>query len=182
MINMNTYNIDLLSSQLQGKTFEMHLDDEVFSSIDGLFERGSIDSVVECISAGTTFKFRIHSTGNIIVPCDRCLSDLELRIDTTDELAVKLGDEYCDEGDCVVIPESEGAINMAQYIYEFIALSMPITCCHEPGKCDEAMMAKLNEHQATRSGQEDVESENSAQPGSEGGDNPFAALKDLKFD
>jgi len=179
MGKMDVYNIDLLSRQLQGETFEMHMDDAAFAALDGLIERGDIDASVQCVSVGTMFKFMIHSVGTVIVPCDRCLADLELRIDTTDTLAVKLGDEYSDEGDCVVVPESEGRINMAQYIYEFIALSMPITCCHEPGKCDDAMMAELNKHQATRSGQEDEESEDSMD---KGGESPFAALKNLKFD
>ena len=34
---------------------------------------------------------------------------------------------------------------------------MPITCQHEPGKCDDAMMQTLSMHQAARSGQEDDE-------------------------
>lgn len=183
MGKMDTYNIDLLSQQLKGESFEMHLDDDVFASIEGLIQKGSIDSTVKCLSVGTMFRFQIHSEGTVIVPCDRCLSDLELRIDTTDELMVKLGDEYSDEGDCVIVPESEGMINMAQYIYEYIALSMPITCSHEPGKCDDAMMAELVKHQAARSGQEDEESNDSTEIGDDADNNsPFAALKGLKFD
>ena len=65
--------------------------------------------------------------------------------------------EYSDDGECVVVPEAEGRIDLAQFIYEFIALSMPMTCCHEPGECDSAMMLELSKHQSTRSGAEDEE-------------------------
>ena len=154
---MDTYKIDLLSSRLEGGSFEYEIGDVFFAKLDGLIQRGKIHTEVRCLSAGTVFKFQIHSVGTVVVPCDRCLSDLELRIETTDVLNVKLGDEYADEGDCVVVPESDGYLDLSQFIYEFIVLSMPMTCCHEPGKCDDAMMQKLSLHQATRSGEEEDE-------------------------
>ncbi|MBO4430427.1 MAG: DUF177 domain-containing protein [Bacteroidaceae bacterium] len=188
---MDTYNIDLLSSGLGGKTFEYEIGDEFFAEIGGLIQRGSIHTTVVCLSAGSVYKFRIHSIGTIIVPCDRCLADLELRIETADDLSVKLGSEYADDGDCVIVPESEGYLDLAQFIYEFIALSMPMACCHEPGKCDDAMMHELSRHQSTRSGFEDAEQEDSAENGDapdevtgEDSDEPvdsrWAALKQFK--
>ncbi len=188
---MDTYKIDLLGSGLGGKTFEYEIGDAFFAEIDGLIQRGNIHTTVACLSAGSVYKFQIHSVGTIIVPCDRCLSDLELRIETSDELNVKLGDEYADDGDCVVVPEAEGYLDLAQFIYEFIALSMPMTCCHEPGKCDDAMMHELSRHQSTRSGNEDAERDDSAERGGwpdevagEDSDEPvdsrWAALKQFK--
>ena len=188
---MDTYKIDLLSSGLGGKTFEFEIGDDFFAEIEGLIQRGSIHTTVVCLSAGSVYKFRIHSIGTIIVPCDRCLSDLELRIETADDLNVKLGSEYADDGDCVIVPESEGYLDLAQFIYEFIALSMPMTCCHEPGKCDDAMMHELSRHQSTRSGYEDAEQEDSTENGDaldeamgEDSDEPvdsrWAALKQFK--
>lgn len=187
---MNTYKIDLLSSRLEGSTFEFNIGDDFFADIDGLLQRGDIHTTVECLSAGTFFNFQIHSVGTVVVPCDRCLSDLELRIETTDVLCVKLGDDYSDEGDCVIVPEAEGYLDLAQFIYEFIALSMPMTHCHEPGKCDDAMMDELSRHQSTRSGAEDDENAGS-ENGSVGekslgedsvelADSRWAVLKQLK--
>ena len=187
---MDTYKIDLLSSGLGGKTFEYDLSDDFFAEMEGLVQRGSIHTTVACLSAGSVYKFQIHSVGTIIVPCDRCLSDLELRIETTDDLNVKLGDEYADEGDCVVVPEAEGYLDLAQFIYEFIALSMPLTCCHDPGKCDDAMMQELSRHQSTRSGiaddgqadsaNGDVQDESMGEDSDEPVDSRWAALKQFK--
>ncbi|MBO4674314.1 MAG: DUF177 domain-containing protein [Bacteroidaceae bacterium] len=187
---MDTYKIDLLSSGLGGKTFEYEIGDDFFAHIDGLIQRGTIHTTVVCLRAGSINKFQIHSVGTVIVPCDRCLSDLELRIETTDELNVKLGDEYADEGECVIVPETEGYLDLAQFIYEFIVLSMPLTCSHEPGKCDETMMHELSRHQATRSGEEDAEQEDSTdseadnapmgEDSDEPVDNRWAALKQFK--
>lgn len=188
---MDTYKIDLLSSGLGGKTFEFEIGNDFFAEIGGLIQRGNIHTTVACLSAGSVYKFRIHSIGTVIVPCDRCLSDLELRIETADDLNVKQGSEYADDGDCVIVPESEGYLDLAQFIYEFIVLSMPMTCCHEPGKCDDAMMHELSRHQSTRSGFEDAEQEDSTENGDapdeemgEDSDEPvdsrWAALKQFK--
>lgn len=177
MSKLDTYKVDLLSPQLQGSKFMWHVDDDFFAEIEGLIRRGSLDVKAECVSVGATIKFLISSVGSVIVPCDRCLADLELRIETSDELNVQLGAEHDDTGDCVIVPEAEGYINLAQYIYEFIALSMPITSTHEPGKCDETMMRTLSTYQSARSGDEDVE-DFEQQPAD---NNPFAKLKDLKF-
>ena len=188
----DTYKIDLLSPQLAGKTFEYKIDDDFFASIDGLIQRGDLNCKVECLGAGAIVKFRIRSIGTVVVPCDRCLADLDVRIETTDELNVKLGDEYSDDGECVVVPEADGYIDLSQFIYEFIALSMPITCRHEPGKCDEAMMRELSKYQSTRSGIEDDEAADSETENEEGApvsdgeesvepvDSRWAVLKQLK--
>ncbi len=44
---------------------------------------------------------------------------------------------------------------VAWYLYEFIALAIPIKHVHAPGKCNPAMVRALEEHSAARSGQED---------------------------
>jgi uncharacterized metal-binding protein YceD (DUF177 family) len=46
----------------------------------------------------------------------------------------------------VVIPEAEGVINLAWFLYEFIVLAIPIKHVHTPGKCNKQMSAKLKKH------------------------------------
>lgn len=158
MEKRNDFCIDLLDSSIAGKTFEFQVNDSVFEAIDGLIERGNIKSVVNCVSASQgVFRFSIHSEGTVIVPCDRCLADLELRIDTTDQLDVKLGDEDLDDGDMITVNHEDGFLDVSQPIYEFIVLSMPISLVHEPGMCDPTMMEEFSKHRATRSGGEDAE-------------------------
>ena len=173
---LDTYKVDLLSRHVQDNVLKWHIGDSFFEAIDGLIKRGDIHTTVECQGAGSARRFQIHSEGVVIVPCDRCLADLELRIETTDELVVKLGDEYADEGDCVVVSETEGWINLAQYIYEFIALAMPISCVHEPGECEDSMMQRLRRYQVARSSQEDGERDDSETGAT---DERWSALKNL---
>ena len=77
---------------------------------------------------------------------------MEIPIDTHNRLAVKFGKEYAEESDeVVVIPEEEGAINLAWFLYEFIALAVPMKHVHAPGKCNKAMSSKLKKHTARSS-------------------------------
>lgn len=175
MDTKDTYEIDLLSPKLEGATFEYEIDDEFFACVDGLVRSGRVRTEVTCVGVGAIIKFRIHSAGVVVVPCDRCLSALEVQIDTSDELNVKLGDEYADEGDYVLVPATEGRLDLAQFIYEFIALSMPISCCHEPGGCDDTMMRELDKHSRV------CDEEMAEEDGDEAPGNSWqAALKQLK--
>lgn len=128
-------------------TAQYDIDDDFFKDIDGLIERGQIHTTLKVEgNARTRFNLHIHSVGTVTVPCDRCLAEVEIPVDTTDDLTVKLGAEYSDEGDMVIIPESDGYINIAQFIYEYIVLSLPIQKVHEPGGCDAATIEALQTH------------------------------------
>jgi uncharacterized metal-binding protein YceD (DUF177 family) len=52
------------------------------------------------------------------------------------------------------VPESEGAINVAWFLYEFIVLNIPIKHTHAPGECNKTMVTKLKRH-ITRSKDDD---------------------------
>ena len=63
--------------------------------------------------------------------------------------------EYAEEGDnLIVIPEEEGEINVAWFMYEFIALAIPMKHIHAPGKCNKAMTSKLNKHLKTNANED----------------------------
>ena len=93
--------------------------------------------------------------GVVMVPCDICLDLMEQSIETTQRLEVKLGTENSEEEDLVMVAEDEGILDITWYLYEFIALAIPIRHVHAPGKCNPAMIRTLEEYSATRSGQEE---------------------------
>ena len=101
------------------------------------------------------FELNFQTDGMVWVPCDRCLDDMEQPVSSTDKLLVKFGHEYAEEGDnLIVIPEEEGEINVAWFMYEFIALAIPMKHVHAPGKCNKAMSSKLSKHLRTTSDDE----------------------------
>lgn len=104
------------------------------------------------------FDLSFKLDGVAYVPCDRCLDDVEIPIDTTAKLIIKFGHEYSEESDeVIVIPEEEGEINLAWFIYEFVALAIPMKHVHAPGKCNKSMSSKLKKHSARQADDEEVD-------------------------
>jgi uncharacterized metal-binding protein YceD (DUF177 family) len=63
-----------------------------------------------------------------------------------ESLDVKFGSKFSEENDIVIVPEAEGAINVAWFLYEFIVLNIPVKHVHAPGECDKSMINKLKKH------------------------------------
>jgi uncharacterized metal-binding protein YceD (DUF177 family) len=83
----------------------------------------------------------------VTVVCDRCLEDLEMPIEVTNRLIVSFGKTFSEISDEeVVVSEEEGFINVAWFMYEFIALAVPMKHVHPLGACSEVMASKLNEY------------------------------------
>jgi len=129
---------------------EYLLDSLFFTNIGGEdIQKGKINMQLTISKKAGVFDLSFAFNGIVIIPCDRCLDDMDLPIETTAHLIVKLGKDYAEESDeIVVIPETEGKINLAWFLYEFIALAIPIKHVHAPGKCNKQMTSKLKKHSA----------------------------------
>ncbi len=151
------YNIDLKELAPGVHDFEFLLDNKFFADIDGTeVQKGKIKASVSVKSGAMMFELGFHLEGVAIVPCDRCLDDMEVPVDTHNRLVVKFGKEYSEEGDdIVIVPEEEGEINIAWFLYEFVALAIPMKHVHAPGKCNKTMAAKLRQHSSRRVDEED---------------------------
>lgn len=136
--------------------YEFALDNLFFANIDGQeVQKGKVNVVLVVKKTSRAFELNFQTDGMVWVPCDRCLDDMEQPVTSTDKLLVKFGQEYAEEGDnLIVIPEEEGEINVAWFIYEFIALAIPMKHVHAPGKCNKGMSAKLSKHLRTTSDDE----------------------------
>ena len=95
--------------------------------------------------------------GTVLVPCNRCLDDMEQSISYKEKLLVKFGNQFAEEDEIVIVPESEGAINVAWFLYEFIVLNIPIKHVHAPGECNKMMVTKLKKHITRAKDDEDVD-------------------------
>jgi len=137
--------------------YEYFLDSHFFTDIDGEdIQKGRIKVFLTVSGKNNVFELNFKLSGIAIIPCDRCLDDMEYPIETTSRLIVKLGKDYAEESDeIVVIPESEGVINLAWFLYEFVALAIPIKHVHVPGKCNKKMSSTLKKHSARTNGEEE---------------------------
>ena len=145
MGKFDKYKIDLKGMQADSTKYEFVLDNLYFSHIDGPeVQKGKVNVELTVKKTSRAFELSFQTDGVVWVPCDRCLDEMELPVTSSDKLMVKFGAE---EGDnLIVIPEEEGEINVAWFMYEFIALAIPMKHVHAPGKCNKTMTGKLSKH------------------------------------
>ena len=151
MSKFSLYKISLKNLSQGTHTFEYELDRKYFEAIDGdEVKKGNVKATVAVKKTSSAFEFDFHLNGIVQVSCNRCLDDMNQEIDSHNRLIVKFGEAYDETSDeIVVIPEEEGEINIAWFLYEFIALSIPIKHVHVPGECNKTMSTKLRKHRVS---------------------------------
>ena len=160
MGKFDTYRIDFRNiTQAEVHEYEYLLDNKFFVDIDGPeVQKGKVHVTLKVNRKHSSFELLFRCAGVVYVSCDRCLDDMEIPIETTNRLIVKLGKEYAEESDEVlVIAEDDSTLNIAWFLYEFVALAIPLKHVHPPGKCNKAMTSKLKKHSAKRSDDEDMD-------------------------
>ena len=109
--------------------------------------------------------------GTVQTECDRCLVTIDLPVSCNEQLLVKMRvPDAKEEAEVVYIHPDTQQLSVAQYIYEFISLAVPmvkIYNCQEesPQPCDQEMLKFLNS--------EDSSNESAGNP-------TWDALKDFK--
>ena len=173
MCSLEQFKIDLKGLTAEDTTLEFDLDKAFFEALDETeVESGSLHVSLSIRKASGFFELLFHTVGTVDITCDRCLDLMEQPIETDNRLVVKLGSTNSEEDDTVMVDENEGILDTSWYIYEFIALAIPIQHVHAPGKCNPAMTKALEELSADRSG--DEESSQAIDP-------RWEKLKDLKI-
>lgn len=132
--------------------FSFKIDERFFEEIDySELTHGDIRVDLDMLREERMITLIFHFSGNVEVLCDRCASALQQEIKGTKSLFFKIGDEYREESDEVIIlPESEHSINVMQYIYEFIHLLLPVRKVHpkdEQGnsQCDQEVIQRIDQ-------------------------------------
>ncbi len=105
------------------------------------------------LKQSTMMILHFHITGTVKVNCDLCTDEFDLPIEGTYKLIVKVGGHETgnDDDDIITIAANEHLLDLAQYLYEYITLSIPIRRIHptdEKGNptCDTATLKKLKDY------------------------------------
>lgn len=86
----------------------------------------------------------VRIDARVVVPCDRCLEDCTLPVAYEGQLVVKFseeGGEY--DGEVLWLYPGDTEVDLAQYVYESIVLSLPYRRVHPDGECDPAMLERF---------------------------------------
>ena len=144
---LDNYKVNLNDLQAGVAEYRFELDDAFFETVKGtLVNGGHVSVTLHAERERGAYAFTFHIKGVVRVPCDRCLDDMEVAVDSENVLDVKLGEEYVDDGDVIVLPKDSPVFNVAWNIYEFVALAVPGVHVHDEGQCNVEMAKTLAEH------------------------------------
>ncbi|MEL1245267.1 DUF177 domain-containing protein [Flavobacterium sp. DGU11] len=135
----------------QGKhQFEFEINKTFFDDF-GFDEYNNVNIKVNLVleKKSTMLELSFKHKGTVNVPCDLSNEDFDQPVKGKLSLIVKFGDEYNDDNDeMLILPHGEYQVNVAQYIYEMIVLSVPSKRVHpgiKDGTLDAEILDKLNE-------------------------------------
>jgi len=150
MSKTKEYVIPFVGLKLGKHKFEYQIDNAFFEIFDyNEFQNSNIRVNVVFDKKSNLFEINFKHAGTINVPCDLTGEDFDLPIKGKLKLIVRFGDTFNnDNEELLILPHGEFEIDIAQYIYEMIVLSIPQRRVH-PGVKDGTLkteaLTKLKE-------------------------------------
>jgi len=153
--NRKLYTISFKGLSLGSHVFDWVLDGSFFALYE-MSEIGnaSIDVQLTLVKHSRFFELNFVLDGWAEVSCDRCLDPLKLEIRSEPRMFVRF-DEHAseddsDDDDVIVLPYGEDQLDVAQYLYEYAHLSLPIRRVHPvdvdgQSACNAEMISKLEQ-------------------------------------
>ena len=140
----NDFNIEFSGLKLGHHNFDFDISETFFNDYNYCdFSHADIKIDVVLIKKTTIMEFNIVVRGNVRIKCDLTNEPYDQPIDNNIDLVVKFGNEFNNEDDeILIIPHGEYKINLAQYIYELIILSVPAKRIH-PGVIDGSLKSEI---------------------------------------
>lgn len=143
---LKEYTIQFVGLKLGKHHFEYQIDNKFFEHFE-YDEFNDVDISVDLLFEKKSTLLELHFIvkGKVNVNCDTTNEPYDQKVRGTFDLVVKFGEEYNDENeDILIISHGDYEINVAQYIYELIILSMPTKRVH-PGIADGTLQSDILE-------------------------------------
>lgn len=134
---MKEFLIPFVGLKLGKHRFDYQINNKFFQEFDyHQFEDAAITVELVFEKKATLLELSFKHQGSVNVPCDVTGEQFDLPIKGKLNLVVQFGEEYNDDNEeLLVLPHGEYQVNVAQYIYEMIVLSVPLKRIH-PGVKD----------------------------------------------
>lgn len=138
MKDLSNYNIDIYKLSNAKHKYLFEVDNAFFSHFDyGLIKKGQAKVQLVLDKRETFIEVLFKINGFVELTCDRSLEKFESEFDLIEGVIFKYGEEEEEiSDDIIIISKGTQRINIAQYIYEFIGLTVPFKKIH-PKYADE---------------------------------------------
>ncbi|MBV1888538.1 MAG: DUF177 domain-containing protein [Urechidicola sp.] len=151
MEGLKEFNISFVGLKLGKHKFEYQIDNKFFDNFQyDEFEDACIKVELLFEKKSALLQLDFKAEGNVDVNCDMTAEPFKLEVEGKFSLIVKFGDAFNnDNEELLILPHGDFELNVAQYIYEMIALSIPLRRIHpgvEDGTLKSDVLKKLEEY------------------------------------
>ena len=150
MKQLNEFLIPFIGLKLGKHQFEYQINKTFFDDFDfDEYESSDIKVNVVLEKKSTFMELAFKHKGTVNVPCDLTGEPFDLPIKGKINVVVQFGEQFNnDNEELLILPHGEHQLDIKQYIYEMIVLSVPLKRTH-PGIKDATLktpaLDKLNE-------------------------------------
>ena len=125
--------------------FRFEVDESLFEAFENSgIKGGACEVQVDLNREESQLVLDVSISGHVVVACDRCLEDCRIPVDFEGRLLVKFSDEVREyDGEVLWLLPGEEQVDLAQYIYESIVLSLPYQRVHPEGECNPEMLKRF---------------------------------------
>ena len=156
MKKLNEFDINLVNLKDKKHEYDFVLDNEFFDLFEqNLVNGGALTAHVVLDKSPLLLNLAFHIKGVVNLTCDRSLEDFDYPVDINQNLLVKYGDEEM-ELDENVLQITSGAqkINVAQHLFDYIGLAIPMKKLHPRFAADEAEEGDILIYSTAKGGEE----------------------------
>ena len=150
MEKQSAYNIAFKGLKEGNHIFEYHIGKAFFEPIENsLVEEAEVNVAITLERRNTFMSLHLNIEGSVKLICDRCLELYDQPINNKAKLFIKFSETVTDDTDDVIWLHPEVyQLNVAQIIYEYICLSIPLKHVHPVKKdgtslCNPEMIKTL---------------------------------------
>jgi uncharacterized metal-binding protein YceD (DUF177 family) len=150
MKQLNEFLVPFTGLKLGKHKFDYQINKKFFESFDyDEFESSDIKVNVVLEKRSSMLELNFKYKGSVNVPCDLTNEMFDLAVKGKIKLIVQFGEQFNNDNDeLLILPFGEHQIDISQYVYEMIVLSVPLRRVHpgiKAGTLKTPVLDKLKE-------------------------------------
>lgn len=136
---LREYTIKIANLEEKVYTHSFKADNSFFKAFEqDLIEKGDFETNLSIEKTGSMLRLKFKIVGSVGLTCDRSLEEFDEYFDLDEQLIIKFGDHYEELSDeIILLPKDQAEFNIAQHLYDYIALTIPIKKLHPRFRDDE---------------------------------------------
>lgn len=166
MKKLSKYDITLINLKDKVHEYDFELDQDFFALFDQtLVNGGSLTTQVVLDKSSLLLNFEFIIKGTVNLTCDRSLETFDYPVDIKEKLLVRFGDQEIELDDNVLqIPHDAQTINIAQHLFDYIGLAIPMKKLHPRFQTDEQTDGDILIYSTATESETDTSAEDTNEP------------------